>query len=158
MPVVRVFVLDSEDRVLLVKTDRKRGPEHIFWIVPGGIIEPGEFSRDAAIREVKEETGLDIAIKRLVWVEEGKNDKGEVGDIHYYQGEVINGEKIVGTDPELDPAQQVITGVEYMSREEIQTLPIVYPEVLLHDYFWETIRSESHDPYVNRPSKGFGMR
>ncbi|MGN7382017.1 NUDIX domain-containing protein [Paenibacillus sp. SAFN-117] len=77
MPVVRVFVLDSEERVLLVKTRHKKTGGY-YWIAPGGMIEKGEYSREAAIREVKEETGLDISIRRLVWVEESKNDKGEV--------------------------------------------------------------------------------
>jgi ADP-ribose pyrophosphatase YjhB (NUDIX family) len=36
------------------------------WAVPGGRIEPDEAPGDAAIREVKEETGYDIAIDRLV--------------------------------------------------------------------------------------------
>ncbi|GIP31736.1 NUDIX hydrolase [Paenibacillus sp. J2TS4] len=157
MPVVRVFVLDSEERVLLVKTDHKKTGSY-YWIIPGGMIEEGEYSRDAAIREVKEETGLDISISRLVWVEESKNDKREVNYIHYFLGEVIGGDKMIGIDPELEPNEQIIVEVEYKSKEEIKKLPRVYPEILLYDYFWEVIRSSLHDPYVNRPSKGFGVR
>lgn len=157
MGVVRVFVLDPEDRVLLVKTRNKKAGD-FYWIVPGGIIEKGEYSKDAAIREVKEETGLQISINRMIWAEEGKNDNGEVGFIHYFLGEVVAGEKTIGFDPELEPHEQKILDVEYLSRDEIKSLPYVYPEVLLHDYFWEVIRAKSHDPYVNRPSIGFGIR
>lgn len=157
MPVVRVFVLDSEERVLLVKTRHKKTGGY-YWIAPGGMIEKGEYSREAAIREVKEETGLDISIRRLVWVEESKNDKGEVDYIHYFLGETIGGEKVTGIDPELEANEQIILHVEYMSKEEIKKQPEVYPEVLAYDYFWEVIRASAHDPYVIRPSKGFGVR
>lgn len=160
MAVVRVFVLDSQERVLLVKSDyKKTGPENVFWIVPGGMIEKGEFSRDAAIREVKEETGLDISVKKLLWVEESRNSNGEVNFIHYFWGEIIGGQTITGSDPELDADNQVILDVQFKSKEEIKSLPVVYPEVLL-DEFWEVIRTASteHDPWRVRPSKGFGIR
>ena len=44
------------------------------WNLPGGVIEPGELPTEAAIREVKEETGLNVVIERLVGVY-GKPDK-----------------------------------------------------------------------------------
>ena len=46
---------------------RQQHLERQVWTVPGGGIEPGENSVDAAIREVKEETGLDVSIGKLVW-------------------------------------------------------------------------------------------
>jgi ADP-ribose pyrophosphatase YjhB (NUDIX family) len=156
MPVVRVFVSDSEERMLLVKTKHKKS-NGFYWIVPGGMIEEGEYSREAAVREVKEETGLDISIQKLIWVEEGKDENGKVGYIHYFLGEVVGGRMTIGYDPELPPNEQKILDVVYKSKEEIMKLEKVYPEVMKYDYFWEVIRSQSHDPYVNRPSKGFGV-
>ncbi|TMV50674.1 NUDIX hydrolase [Paenibacillus mesophilus] len=156
MPVVRVFVMDKHDRVLLIQTRHKKS-DGFYWIVPGGMIEKGELSSEAAIREVKEETGLDITIKKLVWVEEGRNDKGEVGYIHYFLAEKMNEEPKIGYDPELPSNEQKIMDVVYKSREEIKGLDKLYPEVLKHDYFWKVVKEESHNPYVNRPSKGFGV-
>lgn len=48
----------GDDRILLTKRGRL-GSFAGFWCIPGGHIEPGEPYRDAVIREVREETGLD---------------------------------------------------------------------------------------------------
>ena len=57
-------VRDSEGRVLLVL--RANEPSRGLWSVPGGRIEAGESARDAAAREVREETGLDVEVGELL--------------------------------------------------------------------------------------------
>lgn len=59
-----VVVMDSS--VLLVK--RGREPSKGLWSVPGGLIELGEKLEDAARREVREETGIDVRIDKLLGV------------------------------------------------------------------------------------------
>jgi len=54
------------DQVLLVQ--RARPPHLGLWSVPGGLIELGETAAQAARREVREETGLEVAIGSLVTV------------------------------------------------------------------------------------------
>lgn len=49
-------VLDSEDRVLMLWRYRFV-PNYWGWELPGGIVDPGEDGRQAALREVEEETG-----------------------------------------------------------------------------------------------------
>lgn len=56
------------DRVLVVR--RGRPPMADLWSFPGGGIEPGERLADAALREVREETGLEIDLGGLVDVVE----------------------------------------------------------------------------------------
>jgi 8-oxo-dGTP diphosphatase len=51
-------------RVLLIK--RKYPPNEGRWALPGGLVELGERVQDAVIREVKEETGLDVVLEGLL--------------------------------------------------------------------------------------------
>ena len=64
-PVVGVgaVILDG-DKILLEK--RKNEPSKGKWSVPGGLVELGESVEQAVIREVKEETGLEVYEPRLV--------------------------------------------------------------------------------------------
>lgn len=56
-PVVGVLIYDDQGRIFLVKNPKKWGD---VWLIPGGHIEPGEKATEAAQREVREETGLEI--------------------------------------------------------------------------------------------------
>ena len=58
----RIFVLDDEQRVLLMHERRDIGSDRTHWIAPGGGVEPGESLTQAAVREVYEETGLRLEL------------------------------------------------------------------------------------------------
>lgn len=74
--------------IVLVK--RLNPPFKNFYAIPGGFVEYGETVEEAAIREAKEETGLDVRIRRLVGVysDPDRDPRGHVVTIAYLAGEI----------------------------------------------------------------------
>ena len=62
---VDTIILEN-DKIILIK--RLNNPFKNHWAIPGGFVEYGEKVEDAAVREAKEETGLDIELTKLVGV------------------------------------------------------------------------------------------
>ena len=128
---VRVVILDKENRILMVK---QHHDEKDIWMVPGGGIEEGESSMAAAVREMKDETGLDVEIDRLIWHTEEVSARGQ-RFVNFFMGRIKGGELTLGADPEFDNEHQVLREVRFMSREEIAQVEHRYPEYL-RDEFW----------------------
>ena len=96
VPVVGVVCLKG-DQVLLIR--RGTEPRLGEWSLPGGRIEPGERVLDAALRELKEETGVDAVITGLLAVVDGVFPDH---DRHYvmidYRAEWTAGQPLAGDD------------------------------------------------------------
>lgn len=96
VPAVGVVCLKG-DAVLLIR--RRRPPRQGEWSLPGGRIEPGERAVDAALRELREETGVEAEIVALVDVVDGVFP--EAG-LHYvlidYAARWLSGAPIAGDD------------------------------------------------------------
>ena len=76
------FLLDGND-LLLIK--RKHDPFQGSWALPGGFVDYGETTEHAIVREMKEETGLEVTINGLVGVysDPGRDPRGHTVTIVY---------------------------------------------------------------------------
>jgi ADP-ribose pyrophosphatase YjhB (NUDIX family) len=58
------IIIEVQGGIVLIK--RRNPPPG--WAIPGGFVDYGEIVEDAAVREAKEETGLDVRLTRLLGV------------------------------------------------------------------------------------------
>ena len=137
---VRVIVLDEENRILMVKQEH---PERTVWMVPGGGIEEGESSVQAATREVLEETGLQVEILGLIWHVEEVSERGQ-RFVNFFRARIISGTAALGSDPELAESEQVLRDIRFMSRDEVAELENLYPE-FLREELWQHLEAGTID-------------
>ena len=82
----------KDKRLLLVK--RGIEPFRGYWDIPGGFLAAGEHPRDGMLREVREETGLEVRVVRLLGVYMDRYGDGADSEFtlnHYYVVEPIGG-------------------------------------------------------------------
>jgi 8-oxo-dGTP diphosphatase len=61
---VGTIIRDDDGRIVLVK--RAIEPGYGKWVYPGGYVDRGELVQDAAVREAREEAGLQVRLERLI--------------------------------------------------------------------------------------------
>ena len=98
---VAAVVLDDTGRVVLVR--RGKAPDAGEWSIPGGAVEIGESLETALRREVREETGLEIAVGPFLEIYERVEREAD-GAVRFhfvvidYRGTVIGGTPRAGDD------------------------------------------------------------
>ena len=81
-PLVGVGILIRRgDRYLLIK--RTADPDAGLWSIPGGLVEVGERAADAAVREAREETGLDVEVVDILGVVDKIVQEGDRVKFHF---------------------------------------------------------------------------
>lgn len=124
---VGVVVLDDENRLLLVRQNKRP-----FWVLPGGTLEQGETLGDCAVREIKEEAGLDITLQQMLFLADFfASDGRQVLDV-VFLGHLIGGRLEMETSENLDE-------IGFFTREEVAAKD-VKPDRVFEKIFdaWES--------------------
>lgn len=96
-PPIAAAVIVKDGRVLLVR--RRVAEGSLSWQFPAGAIEPGESAQDAAVREAREETGLDVKAEALL----GERVHPATGRMMAYVAcGAVGGQVKVGDPEEID--------------------------------------------------------
>jgi 8-oxo-dGTP diphosphatase len=98
--------------------ERNKDNYNGYWIIPGGGVRFGETIQDAAIREIKEETNLDVEIIKLIGHREVINVPGNYHSVIFFylaKSKHVN----IKTSDNLD-----ISKAKFLSIEEIKKLKL----------------------------------
>ena len=109
------------DRLLMVR-HRGIGLTDTFWCPPGGGAQFGETAPDALIREFAEETGLEVEIGDMLFVNEFMQPPLHAMEL-FFVVHVTGGPRRQGVDPEMGADEQIIEEVRFMSFDEIKRYP-----------------------------------
>jgi len=116
---VSVIVISDDGKILLVR--HRKGIKQ-YWVLPGGRLEYGETFSECAVRELKEETGLEVAVDRIVYLSEAiAPDRSRHIVNVYLTAHVTGGVMQLGDEP-------VLAGVDFVPLTELKTCTL-YPPV-----------------------------
>jgi ADP-ribose pyrophosphatase YjhB (NUDIX family) len=129
-----------EGQILLTKRE-----DFEVWCLPGGMVEAGESLAQAAIREAKEETGLEVELTRLVGV---YSRLGGFPDVHG----ILYAARPIGGEIRLQPGETV--EVRYFSADELPDEMLVGQRRRILDALQGlsgvSLRQELHLPALTR--------
>ena len=115
---VTVIVIGSDKKILLV---RHRKGNRQYWALPGGRLEHGETFAECAVREIREETGLDVEVDDFVYLSEAiAPDRSRHIVNIYLTAHVTGGVMQVGDEP-------VLAGVDFLPLEKLSKLTLFPP-------------------------------
>jgi ADP-ribose pyrophosphatase YjhB (NUDIX family) len=125
---VAVALLSSAG-LLLVRHQKK---DRSYWLIPGGGLEFGESMREAAHRELLEETGLEVEVGSFLMVAESLAPDRSRHVVHMvFRGHVTGGTLGLG-DEHMEPHERRIVEVRWVSLEEVR-------KVVMHPPFVEQL-------------------
>jgi 8-oxo-dGTP pyrophosphatase MutT (NUDIX family) len=114
-------IIPMDDGIVTVQ--HRRG-ESVYWLPPGGMVEPGETMPEAGAREVEEETGLKVRVTRLLYIREPESKPGTLE--FFMLGERLDGDPAYRDNPH-DDAHLEDVGVLSFERIESDDDLTFYP-------------------------------
>jgi 8-oxo-dGTP pyrophosphatase MutT (NUDIX family) len=117
---VAVIIIHQQKILLLYRYKNGR----TYYVIPGGGIEPDESLEQTALREIKEETNLDISLRRKLWE---YNNKGHLE--HYFLAAEFSGTLQLGGPELAHQSPQNIYRPEWISLAQLARVPLL-PEAI----------------------------
>ncbi len=132
------YICDIRTVGVLVKNNKilvQRDKDGNEYALPGGHIKIGETLEDGLIREYKEETGIDIRIKHMLWSEEcfwewGGRQAHNIA--FYYLIEEYDGFEILDVGEFVSHKDNCNVVIGWMDIDQIQNV-VIYPEFLKNE-------------------------
>ena len=135
-------IVEDQSRLLLVR--HRRPGAYDFWVCPGGGVEGDESLEAAAAREVREETGLDVSISKLIYIEELINP--ECRHIKFWFHGHLAGGRI--DTSRLDTAREFIVEAAWLTQDQLAEAQ-AFPEAVKASYW--SCRSHGFSEPVRLP-------
>ncbi|MEX0617038.1 MAG: NUDIX hydrolase [Candidatus Woykebacteria bacterium] len=125
--------IEQGSKILMVQ---EKGRAWGLWSIPIGHVDEGETLEQAAIRELKEETGYDIEVTQSLGQKAvsdteykgGEKDVGKQIEINFFEGKIIGGE--------LKPDLEGLLDVRWVEKDKVLDLPLRgdwLKDILTHD-------------------------
>ncbi|MFF0471494.1 NUDIX hydrolase [Micromonospora zamorensis] len=134
---VTVFVQDDQGRVLLIqRTDNG------LWALPGGAQDFGEYIAETAVRETREETGIEVEVTGVVGIYTNPNHVVEYsdGEVRQQFSICFRGQFLRGTPTTSEES----SAVEWVERDKLDGLSINPSMLLRIDHGFE----RRPEPYI----------
>jgi ADP-ribose pyrophosphatase YjhB (NUDIX family) len=132
LPSVSGCVFDADGRLLVA-----RHGDVGLWAAPGGAVDPGERPEESVVRELREELGVEVAVRGLIGVYSGPEFHTVYPNGHecMYMIAVYGCALVSGTPV---PDGDEITGVRWAAQEELGALTMTAwsPRVLPEAFAW----------------------
>lgn len=107
-----------QNKLLLVSNEGER------WVLPGGIAEKGENAKECLVREVREETGLVVEPKELIYVSEFEDSKFKSKKIELFFKCSVKCGKL---DPKWVDSDGVVKHCRYFDMKAINSIDVQPP-------------------------------
>ena len=129
----------QDHKILLIKISQVAAGRS-YWVIPGGGLDADETEEECVMREMKEETNLEVTIERLVF-----DEPAPAGGVYKWRKSYIctpvSGEASPGWEPEVD-VDYSITEVKWFDlrkenewENKLKEDPFTYPQLIkLRDY------------------------